>query len=304
MSVIINKQKEDNMKDKLVKGLIRDDRVRVYLCKTTDLCEQAKINHDLWPTSMAALGRVLSVTAILGSMLKSKDEKVTVLINGNGPIGTIMADGYMDGHVRGFVGDPHLMLIDNHTNKLAVGAIVGSDGYLRVIRDSGLKEDFAGTVKLVSGEIGEDFAYYFTVSEQIPTAVSVGVLVDNENQVSAAGALIIQILPGSTDDDIEYCENIIKQLPPISELILNNPDMNDLIKEIFNDVKIIDETKLVFSCDCSKERMQAALITLNTKDLQDMIDEDHGCEIVCQYCSKKYHFSEEQLKGIIANKDV
>lgn len=292
------------MTDKLVKGLIRNKKVRVYLCKTTDLCELAKVKHDLWPTSLAALGRVLSVTAILGGMLKNDDEKVTVHINGNGPIGTIMTDGYKDGHVRGFVGDPHLMLVDNHTNKLAVGAIVGKDGYLRVIKDTGLKDDFAGTVKLISGEIGEDFAYYFTVSEQIPTAVSVGVLVDEKNSVIAAGALVIQMMPDANEDDIVYSEELIKDIGSISQQILNQQDVSELAIKLFKDIEILEETELSFRCDCSLEKMYSALITLSSKDIQDMIDQDHGCEIVCQYCGKKYRFSEEQLKGIIASKNV
>ena len=291
------------MKDKLVKGLIRDNRVRVYLCKTTDLCERAKINHDLWPTSMAALGRVLSVTAILGSMLKSKDEKVTVLINGNGPIGSIMADGYMDGHVRGFVGDPHLMLIDNHTNKLAVGAIVGSDGYLKVIRDLGRNDvedsKVSGTVQLVSGEIGEDFAYYFVQSEQTPSLVSLGVLVDTDNSVIAAGGLIIQMMPGASDEDISFVESQTENLQPISSLIKSGKTATDLITDIFADAQILSTTLVQFKCDCSELRFKGALTTLDKNELQAMIDEDHGCECKCDYCGKLYNFTESDLNMII-----
>ena len=255
------------MTDKLVKGLIRNKKVRVYLCKTTDLCELARVKHDLWPTSLAALGRVLSVTAILGGMLKNDDEKVTVHINCNGPIGTIMTDVYKDWHVRGFGGDPHLMLVDNHTNKLAVGAIVGKDGYLRVIKDTGLKDDFAGTVKLISGEIGEDFAYYFTVSEQIPTAVSVGVLVDEKNSVIAAGALVIQMMPDANEDDIVYSEELIKDIGSISQQILNQQDVSKLAIKLFKDIEILEETELSFRCDCSLEIMYSAFITLSNKDI-------------------------------------
>lgn len=294
---------EEDMSDKLIKGLICDGRVRVYLCNTTKTCETAKQKHDLWPTSMAALGRVLSITAIMGSMLKGKDEKVTIQINGNGSIGTIMADGYQDGHVRGFVGDPHLMLIDNKTKKLAVGAIVGHDGYLRVIRDTGLKDDFATTVKLVSGEIGEDFAYYFTASEQIPTAVSVGVLIDNNNKVIAAGALIIQVMPNAYEEDIIYCEEVVSKLPDLSKMILEQPDVNLLLKAIFMDVEILSETEISFKCDCHKDKMHSALITLAVEDLNDMIKEDDGCEIVCQYCNKPYKFSAEELKTIVKAKN-
>jgi len=290
------------MRDSLLKGLICDKRVRVYLCKTTDLCEVARFKHDLWPTSAAALGRVLSVGTVLGGMIKNTNEKVTIQINGNGSIGTIMAEAYPNGRVKGFVGDPHLLLIDNNTHKLAVGKIVGTDGYLRVIKDLGLKSDFVGTVKLVSGEIGEDFAYYFTVSEQIPTAVSVGVLVNDDGSIKSAGALIIQMMPEATEADITYCEEIIKNLAPISELIDKSPDLNDLLMTIFGDVDILEQIDLKFECDCSKERMAEALATINKAELLEMIAEDHGCEIVCQYCSKKYNFSEEELIRLVNEK--
>ncbi|MEA5026806.1 MAG: Hsp33 family molecular chaperone HslO [Erysipelotrichaceae bacterium] len=291
------------MKDILIKGLTRDGRVRVFLSKTTDLCNEARIKHDLWPTSTAALGRVLSIVGIMAAMLKGNEEKLTVQINGGGAIGTIMADGYPDGHVRGFVGDPHLLLIDNHTGKLAVGAVVGTDGYLRVLRDSGLKDDFIGTVKLVSGEIGEDFAYYFSASEQIPTAVSVGVLVNNDNSVQAAGALIIQIMPDAQEDDISYCEQVLAKLAPISELISKADDPKQLLTAIFPDTEIIGTLDLRFACDCSKNRMAEALTTISQKDLQEMITEDHGCELVCQYCNTKYQFSEAELNEIYHAKE-
>lgn len=290
------------MKDLLLKGLICDKRVRVYLCSTTDLCEVARFKHDLWPTSAAALGRVLAVGTILGGMIKNINEKVTIQINGKGPIGTIMVEAYPNGRVKGFVGDPHLLLIDNHTHKLAVGKIVGTDGYLRVIKDIGLKSDFVGTVELVSGEIGEDFAYYFTVSEQIPTAVSVGVLVNDDGTIRSAGALIIQMMPEATEADITYCEDIIKNLAPISELIYKSMDLDDLLTTIFSDVDILDRMSLRFECDCSKARMAEALATINKEELHQIIEEDHGCEIVCQYCSKKYNFTETELTILMNEK--
>ena len=190
------------MKDGLIKALACDKRVRIYLCATTALVDEARKRHDLWPTASAALGRTLSVGVMMGSMLKSDKEQLTIQINGNGPIGTIMVDAYSDGHVRGFVGEPHVHYQYNDTGKLAVGIAVGKDGYLEVIKDFGMKDNWSGKVALQSGEIGEDFAYYFTVSEQTPSAVSLGVLVNPDHQVQAAGGLLIQMMPDATEEDI------------------------------------------------------------------------------------------------------
>ena len=187
------------MKDTLVRAITPNQHVRILAATTTHMVETARRQHDLWPTSAAALGRMMSVTAILGSMLKSEKEKVTVQINGSGAIGTMMADANCKGEVRGFVGDPHQYLVYNDTDKLAVGLVVGNNGYLKVIKDMGLKDQFAGQVELVSGEIGDDFAYYFTVSEQTPSAVSVGVLVDTDYSIKSAGAMILQIMPDALE---------------------------------------------------------------------------------------------------------
>ena len=194
------------MKDTLIHAISANGHIRVLTCTSTQLAEQARKQHNLWPTSAAALGRVLTITAILGSMLKTEKEKVTVQINGGGPIGTIMADGWANGDVRGFVGDPEIYLKYNDTGKLAVGTAVGKDGYLKVIKRMNMKNDFTGQVALVSGEIGEDFAYYFTISEQTPSAVSLGVLVDTDNSVMASGGILIQMMPEATEDDIKLAE--------------------------------------------------------------------------------------------------
>lgn len=183
------------MKDYLLKAVACNEHVRIYICSTTALVEEARTRFDLWPTASAALGRTLTVGSMMGSMLKSDKEQLTIRINGGGPIGTVLVDAYSDGHVRGFVSNPHIHYQYNDTGKLAVGIAVGKEGTLEVIKDMGMKENWSGAVALQSGEIGDDFAYYFTVSEQTPSAVSVGVLVDTDNHIISAGGLILQMMP-------------------------------------------------------------------------------------------------------------
>lgn len=287
------------MKDKLVKATAHEGRIRIIACTTTNCCETARADHDLWPTSAAALGRVLSVGCMLGSMLKTEEEKVTIQINGNGPIGTIMADAYANGAVRGFVGDPHIQLTYNDSGKLAVGVAVGKEGTLKVIKDLNLKNDFTGQVALQSGEIGDDFAYYFTVSEQTPSAVSVGVLVDTDNSVKAAGGILIQMMPDANEEDLAAAEKAVNSLRPVSSLVMEGKTARELALDLFEDVAVLEERDVFFKCDCSKDRFMGALSTLDMKDLQEMKDEDHGCEITCQFCSKQYHFTEKELESIM-----
>ncbi len=287
------------MKDTLIKAVASNRKIRVIACTTTNLCEVARKQHDCWPTSAAALGRVLTMAAILGCMEKEKHHKVTIQINGGGAIGTIMADGFGSGEVRGFVGDPTQYLKYNDSNKLAVGLVVGTDGYLKVTKNLGLKENFSSQVKLQSGEIGEDFAYYFTVSEQTPSAVSLGVLVDVDNSVKSAGGLIIQIMPNATEEDIQVAEKAIAKLRPISSMIDEGMDATDVIKYCFDDAEILSEQPLKWNCDCSKDRFYGAISTLSEKDIEEMIREDHGCEVKCEYCNKKYNYSESELNTIL-----
>lgn len=193
------------MKDYLVRGLVNSKNCRVFACQTTNLLEKARQEHDLWPTASAALGRMMSATLMMAAMNKN-NEKMTVTINGGGPIGTMMAVTRGDGHIKGFVGDPHVHYTYNDTGHLAVGVAVGTQGTLQVIRDMGLKEPFCGTVPLQTGEIGDDFSYYFMASEQTPSVVSVGVLVDETNEILSSGGFIIQLLPEATEEDISYIE--------------------------------------------------------------------------------------------------
>ena len=283
------------MKDYLVKALACEERVRVYICSSTHLVEKARQNFDLWPTSAAALGRTLSIGSIMGSMLKSEKEQLTIRINGGGPIGTILVDVYQDGHVRGFVSDPHIMLQYNDTGKLAVGTAVGTNGYLEVIKDLHMKENWSGTVALQSGEIGDDFAYYFTASEQTPSAVSVGVLVNTDNSIMAAGGLLIQMLPDATEEDIVKVEGIVSNMKHISTLLQEYDSLEDILHSLFDDVKVLSTQDIEFRCHCEKATMKRVLTTLSKEERKQIIEEDHGCEITCNFCGEKYYFPEEEL---------
>ncbi|MDF9824948.1 molecular chaperone Hsp33 [Breznakia sp. PF5-3] len=291
------------MKDQLLKALACDGHVRIYICNTTGIINYAQKQHDLWPTASAALGRVLSVASMMGGNLKSDKEKLTITINGGGPIGTIMADAYYGGNVRGFVSEPHVHYQYNDTGKLAVGIAVGTDGYLEVKKDFGLKEEFGGQVALQNGEIGDDFAYYFALSEQTPSAVSVGVLVDSDNTIISSGGLLIQMLPDATEEDIEKTEAVIKTLSPMSELIKDNVSLEEIAKSLYDDVKILEVSDIAFTCNCSREKVENAIKLIDKKDLQEMIDEDHGSEVSCQFCKTTYTFSEAELKAILDSKE-
>lgn len=286
------------MKDYLIKALACEERVRIYICATTQMVEEAKQRFDMWPTSAAALGRTLSVGSMMGSMLKSSKEQLTIRINGGGPIGTILVDAYHDGHVRGFVSDPHIMLQYNDSGKLAVGHAVGTNGYLEVVKDLNMKENWSGTVALQSGEIAEDFAYYFTASEQTPSAVSLGVLVNPDNTIQAAGGMIIQMLPDAKEEDIVKIEQVLANMKQMSTLINENESLEDILHTYFDDVKILTTQDICFKCHCDRATMKRALTTLSKEDRQAMIEEDHGCEITCNFCNEHYHFNEDELRDL------
>ena len=289
------------MKDQLCKTLVLEDRVRLYLVRTTDLVQEARDRFDLHPCACAALGRTLSVGSMMGSMLKDEKEMLTISINGHGPLGTIMVDAYSDGSVRGFVSDPHVEDVFKANGKLDIGAVVGNQGTLTVTKDLSMEENFTGTVELVSGEIGEDFAYYFTLSEQTPTAVSVGVLIGTDGNVRSAGALIIQMLPDATDTDIRICEHVLEGLKPMSTIIEEYDDssLEQLANDLFEDAKVLSTSDVSFYCPCDKGRMAKALKTLPIHELQTLIDEDHECEITCNFCNERYHFSQSELEAIV-----
>lgn len=273
-----------------------NEHARIYLINSKNIVEQARVFHNMWPTSCAALGRTLSITTLMGLMQKEENEVVTVTINGGGSIGTILCVANSNGEVKGFCSDSQVYLKYNDSNKLAVGLCVGTDGYLKVTKNLKLKQQYTSQVALQSGEIGDDFAYYFSVSEQRPTIVSVGVLVDTDYSVKSSGAMIIELLPNHTEDDIKYLENL--KLEPISSVLDKNDDLNEYLYSLFNDAKILEEKSACYKCDCSKERFMADLLTLPKKDIEDLAV-DNEIKINCEFCDKEYIFDKNDINTLL-----
>lgn len=285
------------MKDGIVIAQACGGQVRIHAARTTAMCEEGRRCHHCLATSAAALGRVMTVTAIMASDLKKPEETVTAVFNGHGPAGTVLVQAKGSGDVRGFISDPSVYLVreDGH---LAVGKAIGTDGTLTVSRDLGLREPFTGMVRLQTGEVGEDFAYYFTVSEQTPSAVSVGVLVSPEGSVQAAGGMIIQMMPGASEEAVSFCERAAASMPPMTELIESGKTVEEIIRMFFPDAEILGSRDVRYRCGCSKEHYGDALAAIAAADLDEMIRDGRPAEIVCQYCGCRYLFSTEELKEI------
>lgn len=289
---------QNSKQDRLIRGIAIGGKVRAFAVRTTRLVEELRRRHDTYPTATAALGRTVTAAAMMGAMLKG-EEKLTVQVKGDGPIGQIIADANAKGEVRGYVKNPHVHLPSNSQGKLDVRGVVGTDGFIHVTKDLGLKEPYRGSVPLISGELGEDFTYYFAVSEQTPSAVGLGVLVDVDNAVIVAGGFIIQLLPGLSDSDIDSIENAVGQLPPVTTLLDQGLELEDMLRRIVPDVQVLEEMDIVFSCNCSRERVERTLISLGKKELEELRDEDKETEVVCDFCNEPYLFTPEDLDRLI-----
>jgi len=285
------------MSDYLVKALAFDGQIRAYAVKSTDTVGEAQRRHYTWPVASAALGRTMTAGLMMGAMLKG-DDKLTIKIAGGGPLGPILVDSNARGEVRGYVTNPHVHFDLNEHGKLDVRRGVGTDGTLSVVKDIGMRDYFTGQVPLVSGELGEDFTYYFVTSEQVPSSVGVGVLVNPDNTIKAAGGFIIQLMPGTKDETITYIENRLKEIPPVSKLIDKGLSPEELLEELLGkeNVKVLETSPVSFECNCSKERFHNALISLGSEELKDMIETDGQAEAHCHFCNEKYLFTKEELK--------
>lgn len=290
------------MEDYLVKSTVYDGMVRAYAIRSTQLVEEARKRQDTWATASAALGRTLTITAMMGAMLKG-DDTITVKIAGNGPVSPIVCDGNAQGEVRGYVNQPHVDFPSNEQGKLDVKRAVGTEGTLSVVKDLGLKDYFTGQVPIVSGEISEDFTYYFASSEQTPSAVGAGVLVNPDHSILAAGGFVIQLMPGATDELIEKLEKALSELPPISSLIEEGLTPEEIIERLFpgEAIKFHGTEPVVFKCKCSKERMKQAITGLGKAEVESMLKEDKGAEAVCHFCNNKYVITESELEEIAKN---
>jgi molecular chaperone Hsp33 len=286
--------------DYLVKALAYKDQIRAEAIRSTEMVSEAQRRQTSWPIVSAALGRTMTAATMMGVQLKG-DNRLTVTVEGGGPVGAIIVDSNAKGETRGYVSNPHVHFELNEKGKLDVARVVGTSGYLSVVKDLGLKDTFTGRVPLVSGEIGDDFTYYFASSEQIPSAVGVGVLVNPDNSIKAAGGFLIQVLPGADEQVVTTLENRLKEIPPISKLIDQGLNPEEILETIFGkeDLKILERMPVTFKCRCSREKIENALIGLGKNEIESMIEEDHGAEASCHFCNEVYHFSEDDLRNLI-----
>lgn len=283
------------MKNYLQKAYCMHETVRIYAAVTTDIVSHYQKVFNMWPTSCAALGRTLTIGAIMSATYKS-GEYLNIKIEGDGPIGKIVVEA-TDGNVRGFVENPGVYLTYNNGH-LDVKDAIGN-GSLEVIKDLHMRAPFSSSVELVSGEIAEDFSYFFAKSEQIPSAVGLGVLFDNDSKVKASGGFLIQIMPGCKDEDITKLENKLKEIKPCSQMIDEGYTPEDIIREITDgDYMLLETKELNYFCNCSKDRFRRGIKSLGSTEIKDILNTDKKAEITCNFCNTKYEFDEKELNEI------
>lgn len=288
------------MKDYLVRAIAFEGQVRAFAVNTTETVNEAQKRHNTWPIVSAALGRSMTAAVMMGAMLKG-DDKITVKVEGNGPIGPIVIDADGNGDVRGFVTNPHVHFDLNEHGKLDVRGGVGTEGTLTVVKDLGLRDMFSGQTPIVSGEIAEDFTYYFAKSEQVPSSVGLGVLVNPDNTVLAAGGFIIQLMPGCDNETIYEIEKRLASIEPVSKMIEKGYTPEQILNAVLGNenVQVLSSMPVQFQCQCSKERFGAAIIGLGVQEIEEMIEEDGQAEAQCHFCLEKYHFNRDELKEFV-----
>lgn len=288
------------MEDYLVKAICFDGKVRAYAVRATNTVAEAQRRHDTWSASSAALGRTIVAGLILGATVKG-DDIITAKVQGDGPAGSIVVTANGSGQVKGYIQQPHVSLPLNEQGKIDVRGAVGTEGVLTVIKDLGLKEPFSGQVPLVSGELGEDFTYYMATSEQVPSSIGLSVLVNPDESIKASGGFMIQMMPGADEEIIEQIEERLQQMPLVSDLLDQGESPEQILARILGEehLKIIEKEPVSFHCDCSKEKFARAIISVGKEAIEEMINEDHGAEAVCQFCENKYQYTEEELQVLL-----
>ena len=292
-------------KDYIVRASLANDSVRAFAISSTHLVAEARERHRTLPVVTAALGRLLSAGAIMGSMMKGEKDIVTVSLKGDGPAGYITVTADSHGHVKGFPGNPNVDIPRKYAGKLDVGAAVGR-GLLTVSYDLGLKEPYSGQVEIHTGEVAEDLAYYFTVSEQLPSAVGLGVMVDTDSSVKHAGGFIVQLLPDAPEDVIELLEKKLANLEPVTTMMEQGMTPEEMLLHIFEgvDIEFTERHDVKFYCDCSKEKVKRALAAISDKDLQDIVNDDEDIEVKCFFCNTAYKFSIADIKDILSSRKI
>lgn len=291
------------MSDYIVRAISTDGLVQAAAICSRELTERARQIHHASPVATAALGRALAGASMMGNALKGQGASLTLQIKGGGPLGTVLAVSDAEGNVRGYVANPQVDLPLRDDGKLDVGGAVGGEGTITVIKDLHMKEPYVGTIDLLGGEIAEDVAGYFVESEQIPTACALGVLVDRDQSVKAAGGYLIQLMPGAGEDVITKVEGGIMAAGPVSALLDKNDDPEQLLRDVMSDfdLKVLETCPVSYKCYCSRERVERALISLGRNELEQMLSEQGGCQLTCQFCDAVYDFSAEDLKGLLKN---
>ena len=287
--------------NEIVRAITGDGLVKAVSITGRDVVERARNIHKLLPTATAALGRTLMGASMMGDALKEEKGSLTIQIKGGGPLGTILAVSDCGGNVRGYVQNPQVGLMEKRPGKLDVGAAVGLDGTLTVIKDIGLKEPYVGSIGLFSGEIADDLAMYFVESEQIPTACALGVLVGLDQSVTAAGGYLIQLLPGAGEDMITKIEEGVRAMGSVSQALAGGLDAEGLLRAVLKDfeLEILEKHPVEYRCYCSRERVSRALISMGRKELTELLEEQGRAELTCQFCDAVYRYSREDLEQLL-----
>ena len=291
------------MSDQLIRAISQDGLIKVSAVSTRDLTERARQIHKTLPVATAALGRLLAGASMMGNALKEEAASLTLQIKGGGPLGTLLAVSDHEGNVRGTVENPAVDIPLREDGKLDVGTAVGNQGTWTVIRDLRMKEPYVGSVGLLWGEIAEDIALYFVESEQIPTACGLGVLVDRDQSVLSAGGYLVQLLPGAGEETAERLEASLRAAGPVTELLKADPDPEALLRAALPGLalEVLEKRPIAYRCDCSRERMERALISLGREELRAMIDEQGSAELTCRFCDNVQRFSREELEALLAS---
>ncbi|MBQ2931933.1 MAG: Hsp33 family molecular chaperone HslO [Clostridia bacterium] len=289
------------MADKLTRAVTKNGFIRIFAVNSKNIVQAAHDYHKTLPLATAALGRLLTGAVIMGSMMKEENSSLTMQLVGDGPLGRVLAVANSKGEVKGYVENPFADLPLNRVGKLDVGGGVGQNGYLSVVKDLRLKEPYIGQVPLQTGEVGDDLAFYFAQSEQVPSLVALGVLVDRDYSVKQAGGFIVQIMPDCDEFNLKKFEKAAEKITSVTSMLEKGLSNEGLIKEVMKDfeVDILDEIDVDYVCDCCDERMQRAIVSLGKKEIQDIIDEQGETEIVCQFCDKAYRYDKNALEEMI-----
>ena len=292
-----------NMNDYLVRGMTMDGFVKMVAIRSTEIVRRAAEIHNTTPNATAALGRCLTAASMMGNMQKVENGSMTLQVRGGGPIGTITVVSDAEGNVRGCVTEPHVPLVEKFPGKLDVGATVGTDGTLTVIRDLQMKEPYIGSTELISGEIGDDITAYFAQSEQTPTACALGVLVDRDSSVKVAGGYIIQLLPGAPDEVIDVLEAGIQRAGAVTKMLEGGMTPEEILTEVCGDLGVLffENEPVCYKCYCSRERVTAALISLGRKELEEIAAEGKTFPVECQFCDTVYEFTPGDIEEILKN---